>query len=445
MAVTIADLNTLYVEVLSDATLAQNTDFSSANPANITPVSTTSTASNKIVTSGSISAVSITPFTSVDFTPVATNEEVTNESLNRTARTLRDDVNAKMGEFTSSISLSVNGLRTDVASSINTLTTDVNNKLATIKSEQDTQVDAINTQLGNLVTDLNTQIAQVRTAEAQQSSDIANKINLLAGELTANIVKVKNIADNAQQKIAALDDVYGTDSDVANKINTVNTFIATLRSTDLDFLTAVDKTIDEVNMIKRTFSKDILVSAGNGIYNFSTIAEGAGDFINASDYVVEVNAIGNFKARASVENKTNTGFDIRVISHGVHYVPQPVDCAVTPVSVAVSITFEKKNPLTFNVDTLNSSFVTTGAGTDTTVAGAMVLDVTTLNLAVGATGNINALGATVPVTAVVLDTAVATATVLDAVITVTGVAAGTTTITITDTAGTSRTATITVA
>lgn len=445
MAVTIDELNTLYVEVLSNVTNAQNADFTSAAPADLTAQVVDDKSTAKSVTAGSISAVSITPFTAVDFQSVSTTDEVTNESLNRTAKTLRDDVNTKMGDFTSSITLAVNGLKGDIASSINTLTTDVNQKLADITSEQTSQVSDINTKIGNLTTDLNTQLAAIRTAESQQSGDIAQKLNQLAGELTANIVKVKNIADNAQQKIASLSDVYNADGDIANKIATINGFISTLRESDIDFIGAIDGTIDEVNSLRRVFTKEILVTAGNGVYSFTNLAEGAGEFANVSDYVVSVNAINNFKVRASLENKTKDGFDVRVISHGVHFVPQPVDCSVTPTKVSVEITFDKKNPLTFNVDTLNSSFVTNGNGTDVNVTGAMQLSSSNVNVAVGADTAISALGGTTPISATSLDTDVATVAVSGSVVTVTGVAAGSTTVTVSDAAGTTRTATVTVA
>lgn len=442
---TLAELNTVYVEVLNNVTNIQNSDFDSAAPADINAVSVVSTATAKMVTAGSISAVSITPFTDVTFSTVSTTDEVTNESLNRNATSLAADINSKMSAFTSSISLSVNGLKSDVASSINSLTTDLNTKLASIKSEQDTQVSAINTQLGSLVTDLNAQIAEVRVAEAQQSTDIATKLNLLTGELTANIVKVKNIADNAQQKIAALDSVYGTDSAIASQVSNVNAFIDTLRVADLDFITAVNGTIDEVNGLKRVQTKEIVVAAGSGIYSFSTLAEGFGEFINSSDYTVSVEEINNFKVRASVENKTKDGFDIRVISHGVHFVPQPIDCAVTPIKVTVKVEANKSNPLTFNVDTLNASFITNGAGTDINVVGAMVLSASTANVAVDSTVNVSALSASGVVTAVSADTGIATVSVNNSTITVTGVAAGTVIVTVTDGSGTTRTIVVTVA
>lgn len=444
MAVTLTDLNTIYSVVLNNVSNIQNSDITSANPSDISTPAVVSTASSKTVTAGSISAVSITPFTNVTFSTVSTTDEITNESLNRNATSLASSVNTQMGAFTSSITLAVNGLKGDVATSINTLTSDINNKLASLKSEQDTQVSGINSQLSNLATDINNQIDTIRSAESQQSSDIASKINILAGELTANIALVKDVADNAQLKISELDNVYGTDSQMAVQVANIDALINTLRGSDVNFLTAVNGAIDEINGMTRTFSKEILVSAGNGVYTFSNLAEGAGDFVNASDYVVEVEAIGNFKTRASLENKTKDGFDVRVISHGVHFVPQPVDCSVTPVKVTVTMNYAKKNPLTFNVDTLNSSFISNGAGTDTNIVGAMVLSNSTLSVSVGSQNSVTAMSATAPLNIVVLDTNVATAVAVGSQVNVTGVSAGTTTVTITDATNYSVTLTVTV-
>ncbi|MFA0125812.1 chemotaxis protein, partial [Vibrio sp. 10N.261.48.A2] len=52
-----------------------------------------------------VSVPSVTAPASVDFTPVSTADEVNDESLNRTAKTLRDDVNAKLTSFANSVSL----------------------------------------------------------------------------------------------------------------------------------------------------------------------------------------------------------------------------------------------------------------------------------------------------------------------------------------------------
>lgn len=443
MPMSLEQLNTVFTETLSPITNIQNTDFTAATPADVSATTITSTATAKTVTAGTIGGISVSPVDTVTYTQISTTDEINNETLNRTAETLKISINEKLTNFTAGLSTTLNGLRTDTANAFTTLATDMNLKLSNLKDEQDTQVGLINTTITGLTTQINTDLAAIRTAEAQQTADMAAKMNQLAGEMLANVNKVKSIADNAQEKIAALDDVYGTDADIAGKVTNVNDFINTLRETDLDFVSALDGTIDEVNAMKRIKSKEVVVSAGNGIYSFVTLSEGFGEFLNASDYVIDVEVIGNFKAQVAVENKTKDGFDLRVTSNGVHFVPQPVDCSVTPVKVSITVTYLKRDPLTFNVDTLNNSFLSGGTGTDSNGVGAMVLSAATANLAIAGTKDINALGSTGTISAVSSDTGVATVVVKGTVITVTGVAAGTATVAVSD-ASITRTIAVTV-
>jgi hypothetical protein len=366
---TIEQLNTVHTETLGTVTTVTAGDIVAPAPLDITDVNVTSTATAKTVSSGSISAFSLAQPNAVGYTSISTSEEVTNESLNRTAETLKTSINNELGAWAGQISTAVNNLRNETDSSISTLVGNVNAQLTQLKAEADGQVGNINTQIDALIADMNAQMGVIRIKNAEQSANTATQINTISGELTANIIKVKTIADDAQTKIAALDDVYKTDVEAAERIAAVNALIDTLNGADLDFVTAVDGAIDEINQMKRIKVKEIVVNSATGVYNFNTSVEGFGEFLSVGDYEADITVIGNGKVHASISNKTEAGFNISLTSNGVHFVPQPIDASTTPVTVSVEVKHSKRNPLTFNVDTLNTSFVTDGSGTDSNTVG----------------------------------------------------------------------------
>lgn len=295
-----------------------------------------------------ISIQSVSAPADVTYTQVATSDEVTNESLNRTAETLAADINAKLGTFATAISAALNDAGGDLSQ----------------------QVTEINRVIGNFRSDVNTALAEIRAKEIEQTSDITTAVNARLATLVTNLTSLKTGVESVDAKIQALNDVYQTDAEAAAKVQSVNDFIASLREADLDIVGAIDGTIDEVNSMTRVQRKEFVISAGTGERLVDNVLDGFGEFTAAADYIVDAQVVGNYQVSVSVENKTAAGFKLVAKSNGVHFRPQPWDGSVTPVTVVVTVTHAKRDPLTFNVDTLAGSFVTNGNGTDANTVGA---------------------------------------------------------------------------
>lgn len=295
-----------------------------------------------------ISVTSVSAPADVTYTQVSTTDEVTNESLNRTAETLAADINAKLGTFATAISAALSDVGGDLS----------------------TQVTEINRVIGNFRTDVNTALAEIRTKEIEQTDDITTAVNARLATLVTNLSALKTGVEAVDAKIQALNDVYATDAEAAQNVANVNNFLETLRQTDIDFVGAVDATIDELNSLTRVQRKVFAVTSGTGERIIDNVLDGFGEFLTANDYVVDAHVVGNHQASVSVDNKTAAGFKLSVRSAGVHFRPQPWPADVTPVNVVVTVTHAKRDPLTFNVDTLNGSFVTNGSGTDSNTVGA---------------------------------------------------------------------------
>ena len=284
----------------------------------------------------------------VGFSQVSTDEGISNETLNRTSRTLRDDINTKLTGFATAVS----------------------EALADVGADLGAQVAEINAKVALLIAEVNTAFANVRAKNLQQNADLSAEVNNRIGVLMTNINNLKDGIDNAQSKISALDDVYGTDAEFATRVAEVNALLDTLRNTDLDVVGALDAVIDETNAMRRIQQKEIIISSANGVYNFVLATEGFGEFAAAGDYTVTCGVMENDRVQAAISGKTATGFTITLKSQGTHFVPQPHDASVQPVTVSVAITHNKRNPMTFGVDVLQGSFVSSGSGTDSQTVGA---------------------------------------------------------------------------
>lgn len=435
---TITDLETVFAVDLNAITVVQQGDITAPAPLDLTDIQVTSTATDKTVAASAISTYSSPTAEGVTYTKITTEDEVNNETLNRTAESLKDSVNTKLSLFSSSLNTGINRLRDETDSSISSLVGDINAKLVALKTEQNGQVTDINSQVDSLIADLNGQLNTLRVKNLETSADVATQINNISGELTVNIQKVKSVADDAQAKIAALDDVYKTDTEAAARIALVNDLIATLNGADLGFVEAVDGVIDEVNGMNKVQTAQVTMATGNGTYAFNLASEGFGEFLATSDFVVDVEAVDNAKVETHVVDKTATGFSIVCKSQGVHFVPQPIDGSVTPVNISVKVTHSKRDPLTFNVDTLSTSFVTEGATTTTNTVGSMSISKSDVSVSVGSSDTVVLQDVEGVITVTSTDAAVATV-VYDApslTATISGVATGTTEVYITDTVST---------
>ncbi|MDI7855086.1 chemotaxis protein [Vibrio parahaemolyticus] len=291
---------------LTPVTGVDDTTVTAPSPSDIT----TQPVQNKV------SVPSVTAPASVDFTPVSTADEVNDESLNRTAKTLRDDVNAKLTSFANSVSLILGQLGT----------------------EHSLQIAEINSKMAALRDSINAELATIRTENEQQNADMATAINQRLSTVMSNLTTLSGAIKNSQDKIAALDATYATDSDIAAKVATINAALEQLNQTDTDVLQQMQETVNLVNSMRKLKEKNITISSTSGTYDFLTVQEGMGSYPLATDYMAIATVEGNPLVEAYITKKLAVGFTIELKSKGVHFRPQPHDASVTPVSVRVTLT-----------------------------------------------------------------------------------------------------------
>lgn len=361
-----AQLETAYTLTLAGVSSVVSGDFDSANPVDLSAEVVADKATLHSVSSQTVNSQTSGVLLTVDYDQIHTDTVVTDESLNRTAESLKISVNTALANLKTQLDTALTGVSGDAQTSLNNLVTEINSALTAIKNDNSAQVTEVNSKIAGLISEINSGFAEVRDAETSQSTSIAAKMNTMSTELNAQDVALKAAIDEAFARITALDDVFGTDADIAGKVQVINSFIESLRTTDVDFITALDGAIDDLNAIERQFSKEITVSAASGVYAFDTLAEGLGSFANASDYTVLVDAIGNPQTMAFSTEKVAAGFNVRIKSYGVHFVPQPVDCSVTPVKVTVKISYTRPVLLTYGVSTINNAWISTSSASGQT-------------------------------------------------------------------------------
>jgi hypothetical protein len=298
--------------------------------------------------SNEISIQAVSAPAPVSYTQISTTDAVSNETLNKTAETLKNDINSKLTSFATSVS----------------------EALADAGNDLGAQVSAINAAFNDLKGDINAAFGDIRTKEQQQTSDITLAVNSRLAGLVSNLETIKTALLRVDEKVIGLDEVYGTDADIAGKVATIDSFISRLREADLDVVAALDGVIDETNALTRVERKKITINAGSGERVIDTVLDGFGEFLAPGDYVVLAEVYGNRQVSVEISDQTASAFKLSLFSKGVHYVPQPWPADITPVDVNVTVYHAKRDPLTFNVDTLNSSFVTNGNGTDANTVGA---------------------------------------------------------------------------
>lgn len=285
-------------------------DITAPSPSDIT----ISPIDNKITTP------TITAPPSVGFTAVSTADEVNDESLNRTARTLRDDVNAKLTSFSNSVSVILGQLGTEHGSQV----VELNNKLTALKNA------------------INAELATIRTENSQQNTDMSTELNQRLAAVMTNLITLSTAINDSQTKIAALDETYATDSDMATKVATINKLLDQLNQTDTDVLQQMHVTVNMVNAMRQIQEKEITISSSSGTYDFLTAQEGLGTYAKDTDYMASVLVVGNALVEAYIKKKLAVGFTIELKSKGVHFRPQPHDASIETVTVRVQITYQNK-------------------------------------------------------------------------------------------------------
>jgi hypothetical protein len=351
------DLETVKTVTLDEVAQVDAATIGSPAPVDLSDVTIAKKATTQTVTAPTVAAPA-----DVAYTPVNGADDLTIEKLNQTAETLKASVNGELVNFTQRM-----------VSALNSITSGTNTGFNNIKVQLDDQTDEVANKVGAVVDAVNVALEEVRVANKTQSGDIADKINLAVSQLTANINKVKSIADDSQAKIAQIDDVFLTDGDFMQRVEAMNALLETLRGADFDIVGAVSGSVAELNGLMRIRSKDIVISASTGKYPFNLVAEQLPELLDASYGVsLTVKDIGGNKYQPyhvdlSIGKGTLTkdGMDIVAMTKGATLIPQPIDASANAITVNVLITHNKLNPLTFDVDVLDDAWLTAGNGTDT--------------------------------------------------------------------------------
>ncbi|EJF07087.1 hypothetical protein ThvES_00007920 [Thiovulum sp. ES] len=363
------ELETLTTINLSEIAPSSAESIISPAPLDLDRVTITTDNKAKSVSSNTIREIAMDTLSTITYTKIKPSDPSTEDGLNKNVDTLTNNVNTVLIDFSDKIKSSVANLRTDTDKAFTDLVSSVNNRLTELRTEADTNKSNLQSSFDGLISGLNTQLAVIRTKNAEQSENTASEINRVVGLLHNNMLKVKQVADDAQSKISALDDIYKTDSEASQRIQQVNALIDTLRGTDLQALKSIDAAIDELNTMNRVYGKEVAINSSTGTYNFNMAVEGFGEFLNAYDYSIDLTVIGNPQAQVDITSKTEEGFVILARSKGVHIVPQVIDCSLEPLKVSVTIKHNKKTPMSFGVSTLSGSFMDDGIGTDNNIVG----------------------------------------------------------------------------
>ena len=263
----------------------------------------------------------------------------------------------------------VESLKASIQTVLGTVIDTMNSQLGANNTSAQNAIKAVLLLLNNLKSQVNAGFEEISTKEADQSNAVAQAINTVSGQLSSNISMLFGEVTLLNDKIQAMDNEYLTDSDFLGQLKRIIDWASTFRTTDLSALDALKAITIELNSLTRVRSKRVTVSAGTGLFNFNLLNEGFPNFANMNDYTIKAQVIGNRRVSADVINVSTESFDIQLESDGVHFVPQPHDASVTPVVVDVWIAHAKLNPMTFDVDLIKESFVTTGTGTDTVTVG----------------------------------------------------------------------------
>lgn len=83
--------------------------------------------------------------------------------------------------------------------------------------------------------------------------------------------------------------------------------------------------------------KRITVASGDGVYRFAFEQEGMPP--PDGEYDIDIDLIPTDKKQAIILNTDENGFSFQIKSKGVHFQDQPIDCATSPVTASIKITY----------------------------------------------------------------------------------------------------------
>jgi len=84
--------------------------------------------------------------------------------------------------------------------------------------------------------------------------------------------------------------------------------------------------------------KKITVKTGGGTYTFVFAEHDFPDADGDDEYDIDIDIVGRKKS-VEILGRTMKGFTFAVMSKGVHYVPQPINCIVDPTECHIQVTY----------------------------------------------------------------------------------------------------------
>lgn len=186
--------------------------------------------------------------------------------------------------------------------------------------------------LSTLVSRINGTLETLSTSVNAQTGEVVSHINLIVNQVTENLALLSSGIEHALGRIDEIEqnDLSGLDNRVAD-----------LEQKADNLITVTEKLAAELALTANTVTKTVIISAAIGEQAFSLAELGAGTFESADDYQVIVQVVGTSSVKASIPDKTVTGFTVALLSDGVHYTPQPHNAALEPVVINLVITSRK--------------------------------------------------------------------------------------------------------
>jgi|GEM_PF-6508203 len=161
----------------------------------------------------------------------------------------------------------------------------------------------------------------------------------LSGTTDQKLQTLANAVNDAESKLARLDDVLATDTYLSSLFFESVLLISRLNAASTNTITALNTIIASLNNSSIVYSKKISITDASGIYSFLY----ADNSISSGNYFVSAVPFGNNSFSATITNQTTSGFHIEIKSQGVHFVPQPVNCGSgNTVIVVLTITKDRE-------------------------------------------------------------------------------------------------------
>ena len=302
----------------------------------------------------------------VTFTESSVNEEITNDTINAAVKSLKDSVNTQTELFRGNIETLMNTITAEINTNTDKFKTDVNTVFTGIFNESDAQVDEYQRVVNAITTEINDGFTNINTYNVKQNEDAATAINAATLEVFNLVDTVRQGVNRAQEEIAKVDDFFTSETENTANLDVIKTYFDSFQQTDLDIIAAVNYLMNENKntMVNEDFQ--YVCTSADGQFKVSYRDDlGWGEFANVSDIsVIAQTAVPNTKV--VMLNQTKDDVTFQIMSDGVHYKDQPIDCSVTNIGVTLTGTHPKRAFGTMDVSRLGAAYTPTNDAVNTT-------------------------------------------------------------------------------